>query len=338
MDMVGIFQIYRGGPVNKILDQNPKNEPVGKRGGQAGQTGDDNISVSATVILLREKTQVSGEDRTALETLMVQRSAAMGFAAGAIVFPGGKVDPADHDEALHELVGRGAPAFRDQDPHDRNKGLDPADQRWAFISRFTALRELFEETGILLAYLEGENLKGGDQDRNPKLATQQQLQEHIPDITQLRDDVYKDANAFLEFFQREKLVPATDRLTFFSRWQTPPGLHRRFDTWFYLAVMPDDQAIVPDGGESVEAIWATPNEFIDMGKSGQRKVIFPTMRNLELLSLSSTLAAAYNDANERPIICVEPKVIERDGKKYLTIPDDLGYLVTEELLEKAIRT
>lgn len=260
----------------------------------------DDIALSATIILIRECPD--------MQVLMVQRSTKMGFAGGAIVFPGGKVDKADYsvDYASADPVH----AYRENE----------------LVTRVAAIRELFEETGVLLA------LKSG------ALITEHDIAAFASPLSGVRDAVYQDAAMFDEFLASEQLTPAIDALTLFAQWRTPPAIHRRFDTWFYVAQMPTGQDVIPDGNESTEALWATPKSFLDLGESGERKVIFPTARNLELLDLNSTYDALLKNTKSRSIECIEPIVVDRSGNKFLTIPDGFGYPVLEEELETAKRT
>jgi hypothetical protein len=90
---------------------------------------------------------------------------------------------------------------------------------------------------------------------------------------------------------------------------------------------------VQDGTEAVDIIWIKPQEALDQLAAGTRKIIFPTARNLELLALSNSVEAAFADLAARPQGIVQP-VIE-DGA--LRIRTDLGYPVTEERLDRALR-
>ncbi|MEL7487420.1 MAG: NUDIX hydrolase, partial [Pseudomonadota bacterium] len=152
-----------------------------------------------------------------------------------------------------------------------------------------------------------------------------------------RADIEKDDRLFLAMIRDEGLRLACDQLTLFAHWIAPPGLHKRFDTRFFVAAAPTDQNAREDGNEATEAVWISPADALAARETGERKVIFPTARNLELLGVSAAIDEAVANARTRKIARIQPDVIERDGERFLTIPDDLGYPVTEEPLTSAMR-
>ncbi len=276
------------------------------------------IALSATVILLRNgyHQPSAGQEGVlaSLETLMVQRSTQMGFAGGAIVFPGGKIDKADYD-MLSSLGGGGS----ESDFH-----VSQQDQQIS-VTKIAAIRELFEETGILLASFKRQSL-------SPTMWRENDL-----GSLKRRKEINVSAKLFFEFLQDFEFEINLDSLTNFAQWRTPPNLHRRFDTYFYLAQIPEGQSVLADGEESTEALWASPKELLEMGKSGERKIIFPTARILELLALDKTYADILSRTRNRPQRCIEPQVVEENGEHFLTIPDDMGYPVVREQLTQANR-
>lgn len=251
---------------------------------------------AATVILLR--------DQPAFEVLMIARHEKSAFAGGALVFPGGRVDPGDRD-----------PAWKDY-----ADGLS-ADARVA-AAQIAAIREAYEEAGVLIA-----------RDINGAAASGAQALS----LSDWRSKVEQNDSVFIDLIRREGLKLACDELHFFSHWVAPPGLHRRFDTLFFAARFPPGQEVLEDGEEATEALWITPDDAIAARSSGARKIIFPTARNLDLLAMSKSVSETFGFARKRPIRPVMPQVISRDGKAFLQIPDDLGYPVTEEPLELAAR-
>lgn len=270
-----------------------------------GAMGKRALERSSTVVLVRETA-------SAIDVLMVQRASTMGFAAEALVFPGGKVDHADtrapwRDGATHIHAGlRSIPV----EEHD---------------VRVAAIRELFEECGVLLAYRDG------------RIVETAALADSPDDLIKIRTQINDDASLFGPYLKDRNLTPAFDLLTLFARWQTPPMIKRRFDTWFFLARMPDGQEAIEDGIESSAAFWARPADFLSRAEAGEAKIIFPTARNLELLDRHQTFDAAMRDARARSIETIIPVMAEENGEKFLTIPDHLGYPVTRERLDKAMR-
>ncbi len=253
---------------------------------------------AATIILLR--------DEPRFETLMVVRHANIAFAGGAMVFPGGRIDTGDH-----------APNWR-----DHCDGVDQAPEE-QFAPRVAAIREAFEETGVLLARRGGAMI-GADE---------------AAALGPWRLRVEKNDALFLEMIAGEGLRLASDELHFFARWRPPAGVgHRRYDTWFFAARTPEAQIAEADGGEATHVVWAPPSVMLADRDAGKRKMIFPTSRNVELLNVSASSDDVFRFAKERTIRLVEPRVVERDGARFLTIPDDMGYPVTEEPLESAMRS
>jgi len=269
------------------------------------------IERSSTIVLVRDA-QGHQQNNVGADVLMVQRAATMGFAGGSLVFPGGKVDGADI-----------APPWRDNSA-TVHPGLSPFPIDEHDV-RVAAIRELFEECGILLATLNGA------------LVDQAYLRARVDDVPALRAQINADATLFAPFLQSHGLEPAFEHLTLFARWQTPPMIKRRFDTWFFLAAMPSGQTAIADGGETHSVHWGRPQTFLDRAKDGDCKIIFPTARNLELLALHPTYQIMRNDAQTRTIKTITPTIMQDGGDQYLTIPDDLGYPVTRENLNTATR-
>jgi 8-oxo-dGTP pyrophosphatase MutT (NUDIX family) len=153
-----------------------------------------------------------------LEVFMVVRHGEIDFASGALVFPGGRMEPADNELA----AALAAEAAR------------PADLLAPF--KIAAIREADEECGVLFARPRGEDrLIAAD-----RLAA---LDRTAP---------------FAALIGREGLVPATDLLVPFARWITPAFVPKRFDAHFFLALAPPDQALAHDGRETVDSIWFSP--------------------------------------------------------------------------------
>ncbi|HEY8614698.1 NUDIX hydrolase [Phenylobacterium sp.] len=255
---------------------------------------DAEIKPAATILLLR--------DQPAFEVLMVRRHHQIDFASGALVFPGGKSHAGDHDPAWADhVVG--------WDKHD-------AEQR---ALRIAAIREVFEEAGILLASRRNGEPIGGE-------ACPMEVREAVDAGRTPFLDVVCDLDARLEL----------DSLTVFARWITPPLTPKRFDTWFYAVRAPDDQVAACDGRETVDAEWIPPGEALRLGELGERKVIFPTRMNLKLLAEAQSAADAVARAKARTLVTVQPQVQKREGGSVLVLPPDAGYGVVEEPLERVM--
>ena len=246
---------------------------------------------SATIMMLRK-------EEAGLEVFMVVRHHQIDFASGALVFPGGKADPQDFDT---DLI-----------PH-----LDGADQDANMRAiQVSAIREAFEECGILLARAEGEE---GLIDA-----------ERLLTLEGYRTTLHSGEVSLKDFVEKERLRLACDQLVHFSHWVTPTMLPKRFDTHFFLAVAPEDHLAVHDGHESVDSVWITPAEVLEGATSGKYTVIFPTLRNVEMLGESDTVEAAIAATKGREIMTVLPWSEQREDGNYICIPAEAGYKVTEE--------
>jgi 8-oxo-dGTP pyrophosphatase MutT (NUDIX family) len=202
---------------------------------------------AATLVVIREV------QKGPPELLMVERPRSMAFAGGAMVFPGGRIDPGDWEGAatLEETAAR------------------------------AAVRETAEETGL-----------------------------DVP----------------------------LETLTPFARWRPDNVRHRRFDTFFFIAPCPADAGpLRPQPGECERAVWTGAAAMLDEIRAGQASAIFPTVRNLERLAQFGSYAETLDHARAHPVEIISPWIEEREGSQFLVIPDRLGYPVTAERLDRAIR-
>jgi 8-oxo-dGTP pyrophosphatase MutT (NUDIX family) len=252
------------------------------------------IKPAATILLLR--------DQPAFEVLMVKRHHQIDFASGALVFPGGKSHAGDHDPAWAEHV-------LGWDDHD-------AEQRGL---RIAAIREVFEEAGILLAKRRNGEPIGGE-------ACPMEVRQAVDAGTTHFLDVVSGLQARLDLAM----------LTTFARWITPPLTPKRFDTWFYVVKAPDDQLAACDGRETVDAEWIAPAEALRRAQAGERKVIFPTRMNLKLLAEANSAADAVARAAGRTLVTVLPQMQQRDSGRVLVLPSGAGYGAVEEPLENVM--
>lgn len=248
---------------------------------------------ATTVLLLRPSKP--GDAGSPLEVFMVVRHHAIDAFSGALVFPGGKLEEADGDPGLKA----------------RCAGADKI-SAGELKFRIAGVREAFEECGILLARKRGQrnliaaaDLKGIEDKWRARLA--------------------KDEASIVDLVEAEDLEIATDLMTPFAHWITPVFAPKRFDTWFYLAEAPEDQLALHDGSESVESVWIGPQQAIEEFNAGKRTLVHATTKNLELLAEGGTVTGALSQASERKIVTVQPWVEQRDGKRYLHIPEGAGY-------------
>lgn len=244
---------------------------------------------SATILLLRDGAH-------GIEVFMVKRHHQIDFASGALVFPGGKVDPHDRDPALRNHAD----------------GAEKLDDLHLSLTA-CAIREGFEESGIILAR------KPGTGDYIDAAASAK--------LAPWRPRLNASEVGLVEFLSKENLRLACDALVPFAHWVTPTFMPKRFDTYFYLAATPPGQLGQHDGSESVDSVWVNPIEAI-----GDKRwtIIFPTKMNLLRLGKAKTVAEAIANAKAAPIVTVEPKVVPKGDGQVLTIPEEAGYGKVEE--------
>jgi 8-oxo-dGTP pyrophosphatase MutT (NUDIX family) len=238
---------------------------------------------AATLLLLRD-------GAAGLEVLMTARHADSGFAAGALVFPGGKVDPAD------AALARYCPAA---------PGLDEA----AVVLRIAAIRETFEECGILLA-------------RNGGVVLSADL------LAALLERHRASDVGFAALVAASGLELATDDLVPYAHWITPVDRPKRFDTHFFLAPTAPDQIAVHDGREAVEVVWMTPQALLGSADAGRIKLVFATRMNLVKLARSANVADAIAAARNAKIVTVTPVVEKTSCGPFVHIPEAAGYGAT----------
>ena len=251
-------------------------------------------SPAATVVVLRETSGV-------LELLLTERHGKLGFAGGAMVFPGGKVDTGDLAVSRDPTLASGFDALTDTDA----------------AARIAAAREAFEEVGI-------------DLSSGPPLEPAT-IAEWRARFTAVGDA--EEAATYAAFLTATGHRADAARLTPFAHWVPPAGLHRRFDTLFYVAVVAPGTVALPDGTEAVAAYWLTAAAAC---ADPRFQLIFPTRRNLERLAQYDSIAALLATLTAPPTR-IEPRIVERDGAQWLTIPTGCDYPVTEERLERAMR-
>ena len=249
---------------------------------------------AATVMLVRD-----GDD--GLEVCLMQRNLASDFVGGAYVFPGGAVDPEDRDPASAAVC-----TGPDDAEASRRLGLDAG----GLAFWVAAIRESFEEAGVLIAR---------HADGRPLDVTEPSVSERF---VQHRQDVDHGRRTIAAVAQEEGLRLDVGALHYFSRWITPLGSHRRYDTRFFVAAAPD-QEVVHDDRELISTEWLTPVEALRRHDDGEIVMIFPTVRTLVALSrfdgAADVLEHARTLSDVRPVL---PTITDGvDGMRIL-LPGD----------------
>jgi 8-oxo-dGTP pyrophosphatase MutT (NUDIX family) len=111
----------------------------------------------------------------------------------------------------------------------------------------------------------------------------------------------------------------------FSRWITPAEVKLRFDTFFFVVRAPDGAEAVPDGEECVDAGWLRPSDALAAGERGELMLVFPTIKHLERLAESESVAATIEAARSRDVVPVQPRIVVRDGRSDVLLPGEPGF-------------
>jgi glyoxylase-like metal-dependent hydrolase (beta-lactamase superfamily II)/8-oxo-dGTP pyrophosphatase MutT (NUDIX family) len=250
---------------------------------------------AATLVVVRD-----GE--RGLEVLLMHRTKTMEFGGGAHVFPGGAVDPSD--AAL-------AAACVGLDDAGASRRLEIGSGGLAYW--VCAIRECFEEAGLLYAYA-GEELLHFD----TPVARE--------DAPSLRRALNAGETTFGAMIETLGMRLATDRLAYLSHWITQAGRPRRYDTRFFIAAAPEHQRPMHDQGETVAHEWVAPRSALERHARGEMQLMFPTLKTIELLAKFDRVADAIDYAHTpRAMPPTSPHLASgRDGPKLL-VPGDYAY-------------
>src|SRR5258708_26992420 len=246
---------------------------------------------ASTILLLRD-----GNGRDEIDVFMMVRHYEIDFNSGALVFPAGSVDKGDNEIIANPTLYSGG------------EELGAAELSF----RIAAIRETFEESGILLARPRGSTALV-DARRAGEIEAAH------------RADLCEGKITFLKVLTDNGMRLALDELVPYAHWITPEGMPKRFDTWFFLAAAPPEQVGAHDDKESTDSIWVSPSEALAGGESGRFNLPFPTTRNLIKLGKQKSVKAALDDSRGRPIVTVTPVMTRLNGGRQLRIPLEAGY-------------
>jgi 8-oxo-dGTP pyrophosphatase MutT (NUDIX family) len=254
------------------------------------------VRLAATVLLLRDSADGP-------EVFMVRRHEGTAFMGGAQVFPGGRVEPSDEegDEAWCDGVPRAQQSLASETPA-RAVGYHVA-----------AVRELFEEAGVLLA--RGRD----DADRELISFEDARLNQRF---THLRGEVHSGRMTMHTLAMVERVKLALDTLTVFAHWVTPPGDTRRFDTRFFITRAPLHQNPRHDATETTHSVWLTATAAIRQSLGGQIVLPPPTWTTLREIEHCRSVEELLSAARRRVIVRREPAMIDHDGRRLLLLPGD----------------
>jgi 8-oxo-dGTP pyrophosphatase MutT (NUDIX family) len=263
---------------------------------QVADAGSVPLRTASTVMILRDVSD-------GFEVCMLRRNLNSDFVGGAYVFPGGAVDPEDAHELAY-VTGRS------DDDASRQVGVDQG----GLAYWVAAVREAFEEAGLLLARGADGRLISFD---DP--AVHERFVEH-------RRLVDSGERRLTDICAEESLTLAADRIWAVSRWVTPVGAPRRYDTRFFVAAAPAEQEAIHDDREVIATVWIRPQDALDKQRRGEFELIFPTVRSLEMLSrFGSTREVLEHAATIGELVAVTPTIVSRDGAIRLRVEGDAEY-------------
>jgi len=249
---------------------------------------------ASTVVLLRDAA-------AGMQAYLLRRTQTMAFAAGMYVFPGGSVDP--RDEMLDDAAWVGpAPS--------QWAGLLSADEKLAKALVCAAVRETFEESGVLLAGSGPDDIVAdttGEDWEADRLAL-----------------IARDLS-FAAMLARRGLLLRADLLRPWAHWITPEFEPKRFDTRFFVAALPHGQRTRDVGGEADRVAWVRPADALAAAQSGEMGMLPPTAFTLSEVAAYDDVAAVLAAGDARDIKPVLPKVVIDGEDARLLLPHDEGY-------------
>ncbi len=236
---------------------------------------------AATVVLLRD-----GADGP--EALLMRRHRKSGFVPGAWVFPGGRVDPADRAPELAAGC-RGLPT-------------GPTPEAWFWTA---AIREAFEETGVLLART-GAGPGDGAEERVGDWVADASSD---PAVEAVRRSLMDDEATLGDVVDRLGVTLDAGPMVHAAHWVTPVVERRRYDTHFFVATVPDGRRARPDPREMMDAVWLTPTAALERFEAGDLPMVFPTVKTLESLAGHPSVAALVDAFRERKVDRILPRLV-----------------------------
>jgi 8-oxo-dGTP pyrophosphatase MutT (NUDIX family) len=258
---------------------------------------------SATVLVLREthdgRSEQSGTTTGAgFQVFMVRRHPEAPFMGGAYVFPGGRVDIGDH--------GAATAAWCDgiEDARDGLADMSAAD---AIACRLAAVRELFEEAGVLLARPAEDVTDAADR---------------VTHLQPARSELHAGRRTLRDLTEPAGFRVALDTLRPFAHWVTPPVEGRRFDTRFFVARMPEGQTAAHDTAENIDSAWLTPAAAIGAALNGSIVLPPPTWAVLRHLEHFAAVEAVLAWCRRQRVARCEPVMLIQNGTRVLLMPGD----------------
>ncbi len=256
---------------------------------------------AATVILLRDK------EPGGLEVFLLKRHEKSSFMGGNFVYPGGRVD---REDGSLEICSFSKGVTFDEAQKIFAATTSPEE---SFAYWIAAIRELFEEAGVLLAYDQKDNLF--------QIKNRDEQEKWL----QYRESLQKGKISICEMAQREKLLFALDQLHYYAHWITPEARPERFDTRFFLARYPSGQEASHDQKETTAGIWITPRKALEENLKGEVVLSPPTLKTLEDLSRFNTIDEIFNSVKQKDIRPILPLLTKISSGPLIVFPWDPEY-------------
>ncbi len=239
---------------------------------------------------------------------MLRRNLASEFVAGAYVFPGGSVDPEDHGPEVDAWCDGRSDADASTVLGIESGGL----AYWV-----AALRECFEECGVMLARRRGSGDNELLDTSDPSVAAR---------FGAYRDAVNGGTMGLLDICRQEELVLAVDAVYYVSHWITPELAPRRYDTRFFISAAPAGQVAHHDDTETIATIWVRPTEALARESAGDIELLPPTIANLRSIEgFTSSREVMAWARGVTHVTTVLPIVLIEDGHILILRPGDEGY-------------
>lgn len=253
--------------------------------------------MASAVMLLRDIPD--GQDKQGIEVFMVRRVIQSDFMPDVYVFPGGSVSK--DDLAAERAEGVCVPvAPTAADPEGRTAlgtGV-----------RAAAIRELFEEAGVLLAYRTGLVLAITDDD--------------VAHFDGYRQAFNNRKGSLVEMAHAENLQLATDYLGYFAHWITPEGMPKRFDTHFFITTAPEEQQAAHDKLETSEGVWVRPADALQRYENGTFPLVFATIHQLRDLATFNSVQDALQHTSLQHVPVRMPVLVQDENGARVFLPDD----------------
>jgi 8-oxo-dGTP pyrophosphatase MutT (NUDIX family) len=256
---------------------------------------------ASTVILLR------GKKNTGFEVFLLRRHEKAASWAGNFVYPGGRVDPHDGQQDI-ALSCRGLSREKAQQVLGASVPPEEALAYW-----IAAIRELFEEAGVLFA---------NNQTGNPFLLRNASEREKF---LLYRESLQKGLLTISEMVQKERLRLALDQLYYYAHWITPEALPQRFDTRFFVACHPARQQASHDQKETTAGTWISPQQALEENLKGSAVLSPPTLKTLEDLSRFQRIEDVLSSVTKTKILPVLPIFKKVAEQRMLLFPWDPDY-------------